>query len=115
MFGDTIDLTINSVAETHVKINQDGYSSEYLKRDAVSERRIKIRHTQTNPRNGVKYDRHNVEVIETYFATATEEEYQQKAYFVLEQLPSDTETDLMEGLAAWATPANLAKLLNWES
>lgn len=115
MFGDTIDLTIDAVVETHVKINQDGYASEYLNRDSVSDIRIRIRHTKTNPRNGVQYDRHNVEVVETVFATADTAEFQRKAYFVIEQLPSDGSTALMEALATWASAANLAKLLNWES
>jgi hypothetical protein len=115
MFGDTLSLTINGAARVHVKINQDGYASEYLYRSSTVESRVKIRHSNSNPRNGTRYDRHNVEIVETVFATESTEEFIRKAYFITEQLPSDADTELMEGLAAWATPANLAKLNLWES
>jgi len=114
MFGDTVGLTINSVSETLTKINQDGYSSEYLERDSTSELRFKIRHSKVTVK-GKSYDRHNVEIIETVFATATEDEFQRKAYFVFETLPKDGNADLMEALGTFADATNLAKLILWES
>lgn len=115
MFGDTLDLEIDTVVETHVKIKEEGYSGEYRLGTSLNDRRVTIRHSKTNPKNGQTYDRHNVEILDTVFAAGDVPEYQRKIYLVIEQLPSDIDTNLAEALAEWMTPANLAKLVNWES
>lgn len=115
MFGDTLALTVATVEKTLVKINQDGYSSEYLLKETLSEFRVKIRHTKTNPRNGTPHDRHNVEITETVYATDTADEFQRKAYFVIEQTPNDLSTSLTQAMVDWAIDGNLDKLMQWES
>lgn len=102
-----------------VRINQDGYTSEYLLKQSLSEFRIRVRHsevkaTATRP----KYDRHNVEVVETVYATATADEFYRKVYFVIECLPGDEANIDLDafGLAEWLkTGTNLSQLLGWES
>jgi hypothetical protein len=101
------------------KINQDGYSSEYLFRDATSQFRARIRHTKTAAKNGrPSYDRHNCEVVETIFEASEVAEYERKFYFVLEHLPSDTSVEMADGVADLAiltSNAFLTALLGWES
>lgn len=117
MLADTITLTINGVAVGLVKINQEGYASEYRKVTSTSEYRMKVRHTQTT-KSGVKYDRHNLEVVETIFAVGDTPEYSRKYYFVLEVLPSDPNVHLADAicdLQIATSDAFLGQLLNWET
>lgn len=70
MLGDTISFTVNAVAKALKKINQDGYSSEYLLREASGEYRAKVRHQQEkNLLNGQAMDRHQVELSYLEYAT----------------------------------------------
>lgn len=91
------------------RINQDSYSSEYLKKNTLDEYRMKIRHS-TVKKDGVSYDRHNVEVVQTIYATATIPQFTRKAYFVVELLPSDGDVKLMDALADWAIATSDAAL-----
>lgn len=119
MLGDT--LTLPQVGGDVVlnKINQDGYSSEYLFRDSTSQYRARIRHTKTNARSDrPAYDRHNVEVVQTIFAAGDVEEYERKFYFVLEHLPGDTSVSLADAvcdLAIATTDEFLTAILGWQS
>lgn len=100
------------------RVNQDAYSSEYLLIQTLSQHRIKVRHSEAKAKDGTIYHRHNVEVVETVFATATEAEFVRKVYFVFENLPGDqANVDLnIHGLATWLTTGtNMAQLLGWES
>lgn len=119
MLGNTLVLPIGAGTVTMVKINQDGYSSEYLFRDTTSQYRARIRHTKTAAKNGrPSYDRHNFEVVQTIFAAGEVAEYERKFYFVSEQLPSDTSVALGDGVAdlSIATAnAFLVSLNGWES
>lgn len=108
------DITLN-------KINQDGYTSEYLFRNTTVEYRAKVRHSTVN--RGTKsvpdlYDRHNVEVVKTTYASGATPETYTKAYFVVELKSGDTSVALMDALADWAivtSNENLVDLLEWQS
>lgn len=122
MFADPQTVTINSVAKALQKINQDGYSSEYLLRSSTDEFRLRIRNsTYNDKKRGVAIDRHNAELIHTVFATATAPAYMRKTYVVVENQQGDTLTDpthVAAGLLTWMTAssnANITKLLNFES
>lgn len=121
MFADTITLALTGVGnKTLIRINQDQYASEYLLREALEATRMKIRHSKVVDRTSkLFYDRHNVEIVRTIFATTTAAEYQQKAYLVWETLPSDGAQAVAGALSSWmqsTTPkANLAGLVAWES
>jgi hypothetical protein len=121
MFADTITLALTGVGnKTVIRINQDQYASEYLLREATESTRLRIRHSKVLDKDtGQTYDRHNVEIVRTIFATSTVAQYQQKCYVVWETLPSDGAQAVAGGLAAWmqsTTPkANLAGLVAWES
>jgi len=117
MFGDTFVVPHADGNITCVKINQDGYSSEYLKKGTLDETRVRIRHTKTNSTAAqVSKDRHNVEILQTVYATATEAEFQRKVYVVVELVPDDPDTKLTDALADWLiVVGNIAKLVGWES
>lgn len=123
MLGDSITLEDNTtptpVEVTVAKINQDGYGSEYLLRSTLSSWRVRVRHsvvkaTASRP----AYDRHNVEIVQTIFATDTVAEFDRKTYIVFECLASDNETQHIEMLCnfiAGDSGATLSSLLGWES
>lgn len=122
MFADPAVITVNAVAKNLVKINQDGYSSEYLLRSALDEYRLRIRNqSRFDKKLGVSIDRHNVEIIHTVFATASAPAYTRKCYVVIENQQGDTLTDptnLAVGVLSWLTAssaANITKLMNFES
>jgi len=122
MFADPQTVTINGTAITFARINQDNYSSEYLARSSSGEQRLKIRNTSyVDKTSKLAFDRHNVELTITVFASGANPSFRRKAYFVIENQVGDTLTDPIQtaaGLFAWATAAtnaNLTKLLNSES
>lgn len=123
MISDPITITVNSVDKTLVRINQDGYSSEYLLREADEEFRLRFRNTTYRDKSrNVLMDRHNVELIHTVFpvAPATLSTIR-KSYFVMENQQGDTLTDpvyIANALAAEliaSSNALLNKLTNFES
>lgn len=119
MLGNTLVLPQVGGNITLTKINQDGYSSEYLFRNSTSQYRARIRHTKTTATaTRPSYDRHNFEVVQTIFAAGDVAEYERKFYFVLEHLPNDTSialADAAANLAIASSDAFLVSLLGWES
>jgi len=114
MFGDTITLPHADGNIVVNKVNQDSYASEYLYKGTLSEYRVRIRHTKTTK----LYDRHNVEVVETVYATAEVPEHTRKVYIVIELLPNDSDIKNADALADWliaTSDAALTKLNGWES
>lgn len=71
MFGDTVTVTYSGESVILKKINQDGYSSEYLSRSATNELRMKIRHSKESlkPGQSSPIERHNVLLSNTVFST----------------------------------------------
>ncbi len=120
MFTDTITITINSVAKNLVRINQDGYASEYFLRETTGDFRLRIRHTNyTHKTTGKVIDRHNVELVQTVYPVAPAVVPTiRKAYTVLENERVDAITESLNfdlGFVAFASSANITKLLNLES
>lgn len=124
MFADpqTVTLDAPTGAKSLVKINQDGYSSEYLLKEAASgEYRLKIRNSiNGSKRDGVMtVERHNVELTHILYPTTTYPHgLRRKAYIVIENEVGDDPVfvnDLAEALLTWCTEANIVKLLAFES
>lgn len=124
MLADPTVLTINGVAKSLVRVNQDGYSSEYLLREALGEYRLKVRNTPAafNKRLGVTMERHNVELTHTlYPVLPATVGVTRKVYLTIENQQGDTLVDPMYETAAlcvWLTAnssANVTKMLNSES
>lgn len=122
MFSDTLTVTINAIAKTLNRINQDKYSSEYFLRETAGEYRLRIRNTsyvdKTRP-VPISVDRHNVELTHTiYPVSPAVNSTVRKAYVVCENDRGDTIVDPVEhwtGVMAFLTEANLTKLANFES
>jgi len=119
MLGNTLVLPQAGGDITLIKINQDGYSSEYLFRNTTVQYRAKIRHT-TIPAKGTApaYDRHNFEVVKTTFEAGGVAEFYEKFYFVLENKLGTTSvalSDAVADLAIASSNAFLTSLMSWES
>lgn len=123
MFADPQTITINSVAYSLVKVNQDGYSSNYLLRSSTDQYAFRIENkTYTDKKRGVLIDRHTIELVQTIFPVAPSTlSTIRKTYTVIENQQGDSlagPTLMSGGLFAWLTASNLAnitKLLNFES
>lgn len=109
----------DGVPRTLVKINQDGYSSEYYLRTATHIFRAFIRHSRTKATPNVpSYDRHNVEFVKTTLATATVREFYEKFYFVDERLAGDTDVTLADAvcdLAIATSNSFLNDIAGWQN
>lgn len=120
MLGDTVSITVNAVAKTLAKINQDGYSSEYYLREATQEFRLKVRHSKDRPNGkGVQVDRHNVELTQTIYPDASGLGGKtRRVYGVITNEFSDDAVALgylQSALNGFMTAANVSKFANWES
>lgn len=120
MLGNTLTLPQVGGDKVLIKINQDGYSSEYLLRETLGEYRARIRHTKVGPTTQRPYeaDRHNFEVVHKVFEAGEVAEYERKFYFVMESKPGDTATNLADAVAdlmILTSNAFLVSLNGWES
>ena len=123
MFADPAVVTINGVAKSLQRINQDGYSSEYLLRSPTEEFRLNVRNSTYLPKGTTrKVDRHNIELIHTVFPVAPAvESTVRKTYAVIENQQGDTladPTNVAAGIFAFltaSTNANITKMMNFES
>lgn len=120
MLGDTIVLPVGAINVTCKKINQDAYSSEYMFRSSENQYIVRIRHSKSGKdgNGSVVKDRHNLEIVETVFATATAAEFTRKVYIVWEHLPSDTHIANIDALADMllaTSNALVTALHGWES
>jgi hypothetical protein len=123
MFADPLSITIDGVAKTLVRINQDSYSSEYLLRLTTGEYRLRIRNSSyLDKKRNVPIDRHNVEFVQTIFPVAPATlSTVRKTYVVVENQQGDSlEGSVLHAAAIcyWlimSDEANLTKLMNQES
>lgn len=125
MFSDTITFTdLHGTTDyALVRINQDGYSSEYLLRSSTQEMRLTIKNiTYIDKKTGASRDRHTVQLTETVYAVAPATlNTVRKSYLVFEVQQGDTIASAVEvalGLAGFCTAstgANLTKMANFES
>jgi len=123
MFADPQTVTVNAVAKVLARINQDGYSSEWLLRSSTEEYRLFIRNsTRTDKSRGVAIDRHSVELRWTVFPVApATRSFIRRAYMVIENEQGDTLSDpinlataLCNYLSA-GSAANITRVVNFES
>lgn len=120
MLTDPLSITVNAVAKSLVKINQDKYSSEYMLRTALDEFRLTIRHSSyTDKKRSVDIDRHSIQLVHTVFPVAPAvTSYVRKVYCVLENQQGDTLLDNAYAARAifdYLTLSNIGKLQNFES
>lgn len=117
MFSDTLIVTIDAVDKTLTRINQDGYSSEYLLKEDTGDFRLRLRNSSYKSADGQKTDRHNAELIQTVYVTDGPN-LVRKSYIVFENSEGDPLLDVKDcvtGFVSFVDDAAITKLLNWES
>lgn len=116
MFADPQSVTINAVANSLPAISRDDLSSTYQSSDGNIQLVIS--------RTFGKRNRFNVRVNQRKIAadplsSSNNLEYRQSAYIVIDMPPvgytAVEAKDLALGLAAWATSANLLKVVGGET
>lgn len=118
--ANTLAITVNAVAKTLKRINQDKYSTEYYLREATQEFTVNIRHSQEAVlKDGTQFDRHNVELIQTVFATESAPARTRVTYMVIRNKRTDDYTQVGYGIVAVAdlikAAGNVPDLLDWVS
>lgn len=119
MLGDTVTITINSVAKALSKINQDQYSSEYFLKEAAGEFRLRVRHSKDKVTQGKpQRDRHVITLTETVYPTPTTLEVVRQSSVTIVGNYTDAVANQQydaSGLLAYCNAATITKLINWES
>lgn len=120
-FSNPTTVTINAVDYDCVRINMDNYQTHYrLVNAGTDQLDLKIRHSSEGVKNGVNYDRHNVDLTWTVFSgdpDVANTVYQ--AYVVLRNPTSEVGNELpylgnaLSALLASGTV--LADLVGWQS
>jgi len=119
-FGATLTITINAVAIIMNRINQDNYGSEYYLHTALSDYRVKIRHTkEPATKAGVIVDRHNVDFTQTIFATLTVPQIVRNVFLVGRYQTTDdltAEFQFMDGFFSYVRGGTVeTDLIAWMS
>lgn len=123
MLGETLTVTVGGsggTANVASRIQESGYSSEYLKKNTDDEIRVRVRHIRENARAGTTaLDRHQVIFTQFVYPTVAKPlGLTREVQFILRNDPTDAVTDVTnvgEALAFWLTTSNLDKLFGWES
>lgn len=118
--ANTLTIKINAVDKILKRINQDNFATQYYLHEATEEFTINIRHSKESPqKDGTVFDRHNVELIHTVFATATAPAYTRVTYVVSRNTRADDFTAVgydITGVADLLKVAgNVPDLLAWVS
>lgn len=113
-------LDYNAISKSLVLINKDNYGAEYFLREATESFRVRIRNTKESPgKDGVAYDRHNVEFTHVVFSTTVGvPDLTEQIYFVLRNTSSDpaaTVAKLGDMCVAFMTNTHFQDLTNWQS
>lgn len=114
-FADPQSVTVNTVAQSLVRISSNEMAASYRKDDGSYELSISHQEKARNRRTV----RLNHRKIATDPLTAANAEFSMSAYLVIDMPPvgytnSDAE-DIVTGLCDWLTSANILKVLAGES
>lgn len=116
MLTSPISVTIDGVAHSLSRINQDNFSSVYLKKATGLEFRVTIRHSYEGKEGPGQMERHNVDLVHTTWDVDGNPVIRQ-SYHVIRNprnLDPDGVADDTVGLNAFVT-TNIAALVAWES
>jgi hypothetical protein len=116
-FANPLVITVNAVAKTLQKINQDSYGSEYYLREATQDFRVKIRHTleKATTLTG-QVHRSNVDFTQTVFGVAGAADNVRQVYIVLRNGKNDDAAAvgyLGSALSALMVQARFEDLVAW--
>lgn len=119
-FGsNSITITVDESPKVLVRIDNPKYGAQYYLREATQEFTLNVRHSEEAPqKNGMKFDRHNVELIRSVFATDTKPAITHTSYIVIRNSRDDdygnVEDDFL-ALTALTNSAAVKQLLGWIS
>lgn len=117
MLSSPIEIDFGDGNVTFNRINQDGYSSEYLARTATMETRLKFRNTVTGKAPN-QVERHGVELLRIVYANGVTPEKRFQAFYTFVS-PKGVDVaeavKLMVGLETLAGPTYTQQLANFAS
>lgn len=116
MLTSPITITIDGVAHEMSRINQDNYTSVYLKKWALNELRCTIRHAYEGKVGAAQMERHNIDLLHTVWDAEGNSSVVQTYTVMRIARGADTSgvVDNVVGLNAFIT-ANAGALVAWES
>lgn len=116
MLTSPISITIDGVAHSLSRINNDNFSSVYLKKAAGLEFRLTIRHTYEGKDGPGQMERHNVDLVHTTWDAEGVPTVRQSYHVIRNPRAVDPDgvADDTVGLNAWLT-TNVAAICGWES
>jgi hypothetical protein len=116
MLTSPISITIDGVAHSLSRINQDNYSAVYLKKAAGLEFRLTIRHSYEGKDGVGQMERHNIDLLHTTWDVDGIPTVRQTYHVIRCQRGADPDSvnDDTVGLNAWVS-TNIAALTAWES
>lgn len=116
MLTSPITITIDGVAHSLSRINQDNFSAVYLKKAAGLELRLTLRHSYEGKEGVGQYERHNVDLLHTTWDVDGVPTVTQTYHVVRNPRSVDPDRvgDDTVGLNAWLT-TNIAAICAWES
>lgn len=116
MLTSPITITIDGVAHSLSRVNQDNYSSVYLKKAANLELRLTIRHSYEGKSGPGQMERHNVDLTHTVWDAEGNATVSQTYHVVRVRrgVDPDSVNDDTVGLNAWLS-SNIAAITAWES
>ncbi len=123
MFDNTLSINIGTEADpidiSVVRVNQDGYSSEYRLKEADRDYVFQIRHAaEKNRVKGQIMERHNVTITMNEAPSTLYPQGRTFQSYAVIRVPAGTPADEAAGLAfgvnSW-TNTVVSRLLNWES
>jgi hypothetical protein len=95
-------LVIGGESLPRIKTGDASAVYRFYRANGLSMITVTIRHTKVGGKNGAReYDRANIEVRETVFATSTVTEYENLDYWVGQRIPGSTSVVNIDNLADW--------------
>lgn len=116
MLTSPVTITIDGVAHSLSKINQDNFGSVFLKKADKLEIRLAIRHSYEKASAAGQYERHNMDLTYTVWDVDGKPSTTQ-SYQVLRSLRGNAtklSEDLTKALNVFST-ANVSAVASWES
>lgn len=116
MLPSPITITIDGTAHSLSRINQDNFTSVYLKKTATEELRLSVRHSYEGKTGAGQMERHNLDLTKTTWDVDGKPVITQ-VYSVL-RMPRNVDSDrLVKQATGFNTllTAQLAALVGWES
>jgi hypothetical protein len=116
MLTSPISITIDGVAHSLSRINQDNFGSVYLKKATNLEFRLTLRHSYEGKDGPGQMERHNIDLVHTVWDVNGIPTIRQSYHVIRNPRAVDPDgvADDTVGLNAWLT-TNVAAICGWES